>query len=141
MKTSKFYVQIALAMLITSCAVHKSPEYIQIYKDDAKFPTYIILKPMAKTYNLYNVNPNYDILGSMKIKGDTICLIPRGEYINDEFQPIDSADISFLTIPLYFIKQKNKLKDITDYKKYPELRPFVNESIPNDFKRKKLIDY
>lgn len=144
MKSTKFCIQIALAILITSCAVHKSPEYIQVYKEDGvglMLPIYIILKPMRKTYNLYDATSYTDISGSIYIKGDTICLTPRCQYIKGKFQPIDSTDISFFTIPLYYIKQKNKLKDITDYKKYPELIPFINEAIFDDFKQKKLIDY
>ena len=132
-------------MLITSCTVHKPRyEYIQVYKRDGIgliLPDYLILKPMRGTFNLYAPGTYTDISGPMYIKGDTICLIPKQEYIKDKFYPIDSADISISSIPLYFIRQKDRLKNITNYKKYPELRPFVNELMPNDFKQKRLIDY
>jgi hypothetical protein len=119
---------------IASCTVQKhGNEYIWIYKRDmigdvGNGPTYLILRS-GGLYELYSPGGSAQSdWGTFEISNDTLRLGPI-EYLslaNHKIkQELDTLEVSFSSIPTYFIIKKDQLIDITEYQKYPELAPWA----------------
>jgi hypothetical protein len=122
-----------LIIFLASCAIrNKSGEYVVVYESpqlgDLVGPCYLILRG-SKYYEFYFPWGATSDFGEFKISNDTLCIYPSNyEYYHREHSLKEEAtptEVSFSSIPIYYKMVKDKLIDITEYEKYPELVPFL----------------
>ena len=129
-------ILLILLILCESCAVQRYGEYINVYKRDQSgiiLPSYLIIRANS-TYDLYHASIGSGVIGTYDRCGDTLCLMPKYEY-GLKIKDIDSSTVTFDSVPMQLVLIKNKLYDITDYGQYPELAPFYNPKVIEEYKR------
>jgi hypothetical protein len=129
-------VFIFVAFITSSCAVQKhGNEYLWIYKRDrigdvGNGTNYLILRS-GGLYELYSPDGWAESYwGTFEISNDTLRLGPREYFYHARHKikkELDTLEVSFSSIPTYFIIKKNRLIDITDYQIYPELAPLATK--------------
>jgi hypothetical protein len=127
------FISVALIFLVSCTTIrHIGRGYVNVYAQhvgDVGGPVYLILREPSY-YEFYSPSSGSSVFGDFKVSNDTLCLYsPKYDYEhgNNSLKKVDTTEISFNTIPTYFLIGREELIDITEYGKYPELAPLATK--------------